>query len=49
MTRKLVILVAALAAVVGLSACDAPHRAYCFGEGGHIDECVSPGSRGTRG
>lgn len=55
MTRRLIF---AAVVTVALAGCrwtpppftqHAPPRAYCFGEGGRIDECVSPGSPGGLG
>lgn len=48
-------LLAAVALALALASCrwvpppTVVHRPgpYCFGEGGRIDECVSPGYRGT--
>lgn len=52
MTRRLI---ATLVLALVLASCrwvpppTVVHRPgpYCFGEGGHVDGCVSPGSRGT--
>lgn len=52
MTRRLLV---ALALSLTAAACGPwvpppftvhAHHAYCYGEGGHIDGCVSPGSAG---
>lgn len=46
-------LIAAAALVLALTAaaasCDTGHRAYCYGEGGQIQGCTSPGSPGSGG
>jgi hypothetical protein len=45
--RRIATLIAALAAVLALSACDPWGPGYCYGEGGQAPTCVSPGSAGT--
>jgi len=48
MRKRLVLLVVALAAVVGLSACGTWGPGYCYGEGRTVT-CVSPGNPGSGG
>lgn len=45
--RRVCACLAALVAVAALAGCSPPHRVFCFGEGGQVDECVSIGHRGT--
>jgi hypothetical protein len=47
LSRRLWAVLAALTVVLAAAGCAPRHQAFCFGEGGQIDGCVSTAHRGS--